>query len=92
MKTKLYIVKEECVQNYEVRWKDYHIYYHESNALKKLQDIKEQDMLPIVDEENYVVQCDRPRHYEAGRDNFFDKSRVCVRIIETPLEDFEIGG
>ena len=91
MRPILYIVQEYCIQDWEIRWRDYHVYYHEHNALEKLRCIKEQDMMPIVDEENYNVHWDSPRHFEAGREGDFAKAMVCVRVIETPLLDYEIG-
>lgn len=88
---KIYIVHEFCVEDYEMRWQEYHTYYHEENALKKLQDIKEQDMMPIVKEKGYVIQCDRPRHFEGGRELQFEKEMVFVRVIETTLSDYTDG-
>ena len=88
---KVFIVHEFCIDDYETRWQDYHVFHHESNALSKLKDIKEQDMMPIVDEEGYDIHCDRPRHFEAGIEGDFTKGCVCVRVIETPLLDYIVG-
>ena len=86
---KIYVVQEYRIHDYETIWHDTHAYRFESNALKKLQEIKEQDMMPIVEEESFEVHCDTPRHFEAGRvEDCYSKDSVCVKITETVVEDY----
>ena len=87
-KNLLYIVHEYAIDDYEDRWNDYHIFYHKENAIKKLQDIKEQDMMPIVDEEGYEIHCDNETHFEAGIEGEYSRGCVCVKIITTPILDY----
>ena len=86
----LYIVHELCIGDYETRWQDYHVYANEENALKRLRDIKEQDMLPIVEEESFVIDTDTPTHFEAGYEGEYSRGCVCVKVITTPLLDGQI--
>lgn len=86
-KDKIYIVHELCIDNYETRWQDYHAYTNEANAKAKLRDIKEQDMVPIVEEENFEIRRDDPTHFEGGYKGDYSRGCVCVKIVTTPLED-----
>ena len=88
---KVYIVHELCIDDYETRWQDYHVFHHESNALNRLKDIKEQDMMPIVEEYGFEISCDTPRHFEAGYDGEYSRGMVFARVIETEVEDYSIG-
>ena len=90
-KMKIYVVQEYRIHDYETIWHDTHAYRFESNALKKLQDIKEQDMMPIVEEESFEVHCDTPRRFEAGREGDYWNKSVCVKIIETVIEDYHLS-
>jgi len=87
MEKKLYIVHQKCVQGYETRWEDYNVYSHEDNALNKLQAVKREDMMPIVEEENWEVKRDEPKWFEARRAYDGGGSYVIVKIITTFLED-----
>ena len=90
-KMKIYVVQEYRIHDYETIWHDTHAYRFESNALKKLQDVKNQDMMPIVDEENFEIHSDTPRHFEAGREGDFWNQSVCVKITETVIEDYHVS-
>lgn len=89
-KNLIYIVHEYCIHDYEYRWQDYHAYTSEENALAKLRDIKEQDMMPIVEEENFEIDTDTPTHFEAGYKENYSRGCVCVKVITTPLLDGKI--
>lgn len=91
MASKIYIVHEKCTQGYEKRWENDTAYFHESNALQKLQDVKTQDMMPIVEEENYRVVCDEPTHFEAISGYDASRGNVCVKITPTVLVDVDIS-
>ena len=82
----LYIVHEKCVHNYETRWEDYHAYSNKEIAAGKMEEIKSQDMMPIVEEENYEITCDEPNRFEARNKYSGEKGFVLVKIITTPLE------
>ena len=87
-KMKIYVVQEYRIHDYETIWHDTHAYRFESNALKKLQDVKNQDMMPIVDEESFDIDCDTERCFEAGLEGCYSKDSVCVKITETVIEDY----
>ena len=86
-KKKVFIVYEKCVQGYETRWEDYHVYCRATNALKKIQDVKTQDMMPIVEEENYEIRHDEPTRFEARSRYDGEKGYVCVKCVTALLED-----
>ena len=87
-KMKIYVVQEYRIYDYETIWHDTHAYRFENNALKKLQDVKNQDMMPIVDEEGFEISSDTPRRFEAGREGDYWNQSVCVKITETVIEDY----
>lgn len=88
---KVFIVHELCIDDYETKWQDYHVFHHESNALNRLKDIKEQDMMPIVEEEGFEISCDSPRHFEAGYEVDYSRGMVLVRVIEKTMSDYIAG-
>ena len=85
---KIYIVQECAIHNYEKRWFDTHAYVHRDNALAKLRDIKNQDMMPIVEEESLKITKDTETEFLAGREGDFSKESVSVKIIGTFIEDY----
>ena len=87
-KMKIYIVQEYAIHNYEKRWNDTHAFVHRENALAKLRDIKNQDMMPIVEEESLKITKDTETEFLAGREGNFSKESVSVRIIETVIGDY----
>lgn len=86
----VYVVHEYCIDDYETRWQDYNAYTYRENALAKLRDVKEQDMMPIVEEEGFEVHRDEPTHFEAGREGDYSRGCVCVKVVTTPLLDGKI--
>ena len=90
VKDLVYIVHELCIDDYETRWQDYHVYTKEENALKMFKSIKEHDMLPIVEDEGFEIHCDGPTHFEAGYEGEYSRGCVCVKIVTTPLLDGKI--
>ena len=83
----IYIVHEYCIDDYEYRWQDYNTYTSKENALAKLRDVKEQDMMPIVEEESFEIHRDDPTHFEAGYEGEYSRGCVCVKIVTTVLMD-----
>jgi len=81
-----YMVHEREIRNYEERH-DYILYKYEANAMKKLKDLKEQDHMPVVDEENYEIRHDTPTHFEAGFKGNYDRGSVCIKVVPMPVMD-----
>ena len=81
-----YMVIEREVRNYEERH-DYNLYKHQANAIKKLEDLKEQDHMPIVDEENYEIRHDTPTHFEAGFKGNYDRGSIYLKVVPMPVMD-----
>lgn len=88
---KVFIVHEFRIDDYETRWQYYHVFHFEQNALNKLKEIKEQDMMPIVDDEGFEISCDSPRHFEAGYEGDYSRGMVFVRVIEETMSDYIVG-
>lgn len=83
----VYVLNEKCIRNYEVQWHDTNVYHYRENALNKLKDIKEQNMMPIVEEESYKVFTDTSTKFEAGADGNKNRAYMCVEIIKTAILD-----
>lgn len=87
-KQTIHIVHQLIVDNYEKRLERYYAYTNEQKALDVLQAIKgDYDMQPRAERELFFVMTDTPQKYDAGREDFFDKHRSMVEIIEAPLCD-----
>ncbi len=87
-KQTIYIVHQLVVHNYEKQLERYYAYTNEQKALSVLQTIKgDYDMQPRAERELFCVMTDTPRKYDAGRQDFFDKHRSMVEIIEAQLID-----
>ena len=84
----VYIVHQYYIRNGETQWKDHSVYQQLSNALRKMTDIKAEDILPIVEEENYEVYYNTPTCYKAGRKDDFFQGYIGVEIIKTSIEDY----
>ena len=76
-KKKYYMVHECEIRNYEERH-DYYLYKYEANAMKKLKDMRDQDHMPVVDEENYEIRHNTPTHFEAGFNWVITHAEVCA--------------
>jgi len=85
---KIYIVQSQRISDYETLNDTTDVYVHKSNALKKLQDIKNQDFMPIVKEEGFAIVTDDDYHFEAGRRGLSSQDRVSVTITETNVLDY----
>ena len=91
-KKKYYIVKKyymvhECeIRDYEERH-DYYLYKYEANAMKKLKDMRDQDHMPVVDEENYEIRHNTPTHFEAGFEGDYSRGSVRIKVVPMPVMD-----
>lgn len=87
MTRKIYYMVHECeIHDYEERH-DYNLYKHRENAIKKLKDLRDQDHMPVVDEENYEIHCDTPTRFEAGFEGDFSRRSVCIKVVLMPVMD-----
>ena len=85
---KIYIVQSQRISDYETLSDTTEAYIHKSNALQKLQDIKNQDFMPIVKEDDFTIVRDDDYNFEAGRKGFFSKDSVSVTITVTNVHDY----
>jgi hypothetical protein len=89
-KVKVYVVSAYRIDDYENVYDETRVYKFKSNALQKLQDIKNQDFMPIVEDEGFEIHCDNSTHFEAGYEGDYSRGCVCVKIVETNIEDAEV--
>lgn len=87
---KVYVVNEYQIRDYETVYQDTNVYYHKDNALRKLQDVKEQDFMPVIEDENFEISCDTPTHFEAGHEGEYSRGCVNIEIVETCIMDYSI--
>lgn len=86
-KMKVYIVHECEIWDYEERH-DYRVYSFKENALRDLQNTKEQGFMPIVEEQGYKISSDTPTRFDAGFEYDYPRGSVSVHVIETVIEDY----
>jgi hypothetical protein len=89
-KVKVYVVNAYRIDDYENVYEETRVYKFKSNALLCLKDIKTQDFMPIVEDEGFEIHCDNPTHFEAGYEGEYSRGCVCVKIVETNMEDAEV--
>jgi hypothetical protein len=83
----IYIVHSYYIDDYETYGEQYQAYVHKENAFKRLQDIKEQDFMPIVDDRDYDIERNSETIFEAGYDGEYSRGCVHVSITKTELLD-----
>lgn len=87
---KVYVVNETQIRDYETVYQNTTVFYHKDNALKKLQDVKEQDFMPVVEDEGFEISSDTPTHFEAGHEGEYSRGCVNIEIVETRIMDYSI--
>ena len=85
---KIYIVQSQRINDYETLNATTDAYIHKSNALQKLQDIKNQDFMPIVKEEGFAIVTDDDYNFKAGRKGLSSQDSVTITITETNVLDY----
>ena len=85
---KIYIVQSQRISDYETLNVTTDAYIHKSNALQKLQDIKNQDFMPIVEEEGFAIVADDDYNFKAYRKVLSPQDSVSVTITETNVHDY----
>jgi len=87
---KIYVVNAYRIEDYDTMYEETSAFHFESNALKRLQDIKNQDFMPIVEDEGFEIRTDEPNHFEAGHKGDYSRGCVCAKIVETSIQDYVI--
>lgn len=87
---KIYVVNAYRIEDYENMYEETSAFHFESNALKRLEDIKNQDFMPIVEDEGFEIHADKPKHFEAGYEGDYSRGCVCAKIVETSIQDYII--
>ena len=90
MRKKIYIVHEVIIDDYETTANNFYPYVFRGNALNQLKSIKEQDLMPIVNDYGYEISIDDETYFEAGREGEYSRRSVCVQIIETEILDYHV--
>lgn len=87
-KMKIYVVQSYIIDDWETVNEQTLVYHFKENALRTLQDIRNQDFMPIVKEEDFEIHCDTPTHFEAGYEGEYSRGCVCVKLVETSIQDY----
>ena len=83
----VFVLEGTVVRDYEVHLHDTYVYRNIENAINMLRCIKEQDLVPVSEGEDFTVHTDTETEYCAGRTNDFAKDFFKYEIIKSRILD-----